>query len=520
MRRAAIGRGGKMKKSIVRNASKSMEKKTVSQAKKIFNNPFQVLPTLKDKDSKKAFKKTRKQINKVEKNKDDTKKLEKLANKRNLAGAVAGTMLIAHAEKAPFLAAASLPSGQVTYAQRGNASKEQLIAVQNSDDPFLRVLGIRDIALKQQIHIYSWDNGFLSSGKKREPPHDFVSFVLNKAHLKRKNDTAICPHLSEKIVQQKKNADQPYIYFHWKSASLTIGVCERCAQKKKNTLFTITKYLIDPAVADDFSVSVVGELIKGEDQSSVSSFFIDDYFSGNITDDALIEKNMKKRMENLKETDENLFVLDQQSFGSDVDAFISSLDPNEAESYALSFILKRIKHPVIVKNATPNTVLELFWTDYAEELLSSIVDDEKIVSELRSLNETPSSIVETALTYKKREDVLSQLPSYKDLPSLARFADQLARVYKTQGKKKVLTELKHGPDDTKAKSISYAFLLALDEASDKKWKYSKVEIESGEFLKQLITELLQSTAEEYHQALQQVVNASGQSEDLSSYRKK
>ena len=518
MRRTACCAGGKLRKSIVRNASKSMEKKTVAQAKKLFENPFLVLPSFEDKDSKKAFKKTKKQLTKVNKSKNDVKKLEKISKKRNLAGAVAGTLLIAHAEKAPFLAAASMPNAQITYAQRGNASKEQLIAVQYVTDPFLRVLGIRDIALKNDIYIYSWDDGFLSTGKENNPPHDFVSFVIKKAGLEHNNGFASCSHLSSSVLKEKKAVVDPYIHIYWKSAQLTLGVCQQCAQKKENTLFSMTKYLIAPDIADDFDVFIVGELIKDSEETNVSSFFVDDYFTGKLSDEQLIEKNMKQRMRDLKELNKKMFVLDSVSFGEDKDTFIEALHPNEAEAFALSFILDRVNHPVVVKNATPNSVLNLFWDEYVEELLSSIIDDDHIVEELANLQDTPASIVKTALTFKKRRKILENLPRYKKLPMLADFADHLTRVYKTRGKNRVLTELKDIPDSTKAKAMSYGFLLALDEAKDKKWKFSTVEIESGEFLQPYIEQLLQATANQYHEALQQLLTASGHSEDLSSYK--
>ena len=43
-RAAAYSGGARVGKSIVRNASKNMEKIMVSQAKKLYENPFVVLP--------------------------------------------------------------------------------------------------------------------------------------------------------------------------------------------------------------------------------------------------------------------------------------------------------------------------------------------------------------------------------------------------------------------------------------------------------------------------------------------
>ena len=59
---------------------------------------------------------------------------------------------------------------------------------------------------------------------------------------------------------------------------------------------------------------------------------------------------------------------------------------------------------------------------------------------------------------------------YEKLPPLARFADHISRTYKTFGEKKTIIEIKKRPDNPKAKSIAYAFLLTLEKAQDTKWK--------------------------------------------------
>jgi hypothetical protein len=85
------------------------------------------------------------------------------------------------------------------------------------------------------------------------------------------------------------------------------------------------------------------------------------------------------------------------------------------------------------------------------------------------------------------------------------------------GEKKVLSEIKNIPDSTKAKSISYAFLLALNKAKDKKWKYSQVEIEYGEFLSKYAKNLLDSKPEKYHKNLRELILASGSNENIDKY---
>lgn len=505
-------------RSLVRTASKSMEKKLLQNANQLYENPHLVLPEYSDPDSKKGFIKVEKQLSKVESCKDDVKKLEKLSKKKNLAAAVAGTLLIAHAKKAPFLAAARLPIGEVTYAQRGNASKESLIATQHFDDPFLRLLGIKDVVLKRRLHVYSWDKGYVSTGIKPQPPEDFIRFVMDKIKIPYKNKKATCRHLSDDIISSKKLFDTPYILVHWKSADVTIAVCKECTKSTKNMVFTITKYLIEPEISTDFHVNVVGGIIKEDTTAEdTETAYLEEYFSGRLTDHELIIKNMRKREEELKTSAGKQFILNGVSYGDNVEGFVEALKPKPHEKKGLLFILEKIHHPIIVNDVTPNAVLEQFWDDHGFDLIQSIVEEKTLASDLLTLDDSPSEILRMAYEYKERKAILSQLPSYAKLPSLAAFADHIARTYRTFGKEKALSELNKTPGSTKARALSYAFLLALEKAEEKKWKYSDVEIESGEFLQQHAKTLLDAPPEQYHTALKTLISATGASEKIDDF---
>ena len=93
----------RMTRTFARTAAKSMEKKLIENAKKLKNDPYLILPKYQDVYSKKHIGKIKKNLDKIQKYKDDAKKLEKLSNKKGLDGALAGTLLLAHSEKAPYL---------------------------------------------------------------------------------------------------------------------------------------------------------------------------------------------------------------------------------------------------------------------------------------------------------------------------------------------------------------------------------------------------------------------------------
>jgi hypothetical protein len=231
-------------RTFARTASKSMEKNLIENAKKLMEDPYLMLPDYSDKYSIKYFGKIKKLLDKVSRFKDDQKKLEKLSNKRGLDGALAGTLLLAYSEKAPYLGVLKFPTGDVTYAQRGKADKEKLIGVQHFDDPVFRLFGIKDIVMKKRLHVYSWDEGFVSTGLEAKPPKEFIDFLIKNMNLTYKNGTATCKDIEPKIAKNKELSKKNYLRIYWKSADITIAICEECAKQRKNTVFNMTKYFL------------------------------------------------------------------------------------------------------------------------------------------------------------------------------------------------------------------------------------------------------------------------------------
>jgi hypothetical protein len=509
--------GVQIGKSIVRNASKTTEKQLIEHADAIYQNPFIVLPKFMNESCKKRFKKLIKQVEKVEKIKDNAEKLEKISNKRTFAGAIAGTMLIHHAQKAPFLAAAPMASGNVLFALRGNAKREHLIAVQHYDDPFLRLLGIRELVIANNLYVYSWDESFICTGGVADPPTEFVNFVMKKHGLSFTPGFAHCPHITNDMIQKKKKSQHQFLLIHWKSANVSIGICKDCASSKTNFLYETTKYLIEPDIQEDFFIEVIGSIIKDE-RNIISSdtMFLEEYFSGRISDKQMIEKNMHQRLKHLKDSSEHRFVLNEVVY-DDVKEFITALHPKSYEKKALEFLLNKNQESIVVSDVTPNTVIEMLWKKYGRIFIEEIIGDKKKAKDLYNLPDSPSQIIKTAYILQKRMEILNELPNYENLPSLASFVDKLARSFRIDGKNKVVIEIKKHHEGAKDKAISYGFLLAINKEKDFKWKYKKEEIESGEFLKPYIESLLTCSPESYHKSLQDLLTISGTPINLSDY---
>jgi len=506
----------KLMRTFARTAAKSVEKNLVDNAKKLKENPYLFLPDYDDKQSRKCFDKIKKSLDKVSRFSDDLKKLEKLSNKRDFNGALAGTLLIAHSEKAPYLAVADFKTGAITYAQRGRSDKEKLISVQHFDDPVLRLFGIKDKVLKRKLHIYSWDDGFVSTGLEAKPPKEFVSFIIKKIGLTSQNGVVTCGHIDPEIAKNKKVSKKNCLRIDWRSADVIFAICEECAKSRNNTIFNITKYLLEPKLSNDFLIEVVGGYIKQIDEKLGQTQGLNEYLSGDLTDIEFIKKNVKHQEESIKVSDKKMLVLDGTNYGTDVGQFIQALRPNKFEKEGLELVLEQIDEPVVLNNVTPNKLLERFWKAHGLDAINSIIEDEEMAKKFFMLEDTPSNILELVFNYKERQQILSQLPKYDSLQPLSKFIDNVVRTYKTFGEREALLEIKKRPDNPKGKSIAYAFLLVFGKAGDRKWQYSQIEIEYGAFLKECTKKLLNSEPNEYHKYFKELLASSGSSEDIDN----
>jgi hypothetical protein len=504
----------RMQKSFARTAPKSQEKYLIDNAKKLQKNPYQILPTCTN-DSKKYFQKLHRQLTKIQQFYNNEEKLEKLSNKKGLDGALAGTLLLAISEKAPYLAALTFPTGDITYALRGKADKEKLIAVQHFDDPVFRLRGIKDVVFKKKLHVYSWDNGYVCTGKEANPPVEFIEFIKNKIGFITTKDVISCPHIPPETVQKKEYVPLNYLLIEWKSAHLHIALCENCTKSTKNTIFAISKFMLQRNLSEDFSIEVVTPIGKHSDVSVTQKTpHLQKYLSGDLTDYELIKQIARSQEEHVKHRDEKIFVLDGVSYGTDISRFIDALHPNTYEKAALEFILQKTQEPLILSRITPNKLLERYWEQYGGDFLESLLNDKPTAESLFHLDDTPSNIVMFAFEYVQRRKILSQLPNFVSLPSLALFVDTVARAYRVFGEAKALAEVKKHPDTPKGKTLAYAFLLSFGKAAEMKWKFSKDEVDYGEFLQNQVQKLLVCKPEEYRDLLQELLISSGSSETL------
>jgi len=510
---------------MARSSSRAREREILKIAKRLEKDPTIVLPECTPECEKNPFAKIERHLLRIKEAAGSEETMKTLARKGDpLARAVAATIALKYAGKIPLLAVFKTPFGEASYAIRGKTTKEKLVGVQNLDHPVWRLFAVLDIVKKRKVYVYSSKKGMVCTGRAPHPPDDFVEWDIRHLpySLGRHGRVLVCRHLKAEEVKEDKVSGLAYLSVHWKSANLTIGVCENCVSGE-NTPALLSRYMAGPKLADDFEVKTSYqpvcavencELCEGEAPPSNQN--IRDYLKGKLSDKDLVERGKHAFQSHVKESNREIYIAGGRCFGDNMDAFIDSLKPDELERAALKAVLEAYEGPVITDFTTPNKVLSLFWEEHGRKALMEITGDPELAGELMreydSSRSTISSLLHEASHLTQVHAVLSSLPEYGEMPSDWEFADGVARAYRTGGKSEAIRAVEKGKDASKA--LAWAFLLALNAAEGKDWMFTRIEKDLGQALREIALELLNVPPAEYHSVLSRLLSAAGSSSEV------
>jgi hypothetical protein len=510
-----------------------MERELVHRAEQLAKDPGRALPKIVPPCTKDPFGKVRKAMERISRFADDEKRLEKLAGRGDpIVRAYAGTLMLGAAGKAPYLASLKLPQGEVFYAMRGKATKEKLAGMQWFDHPMYRLLLFYDLAIKRPyLHFYSTRDTLYCSCKEPRPPADYVAFAMQqpKSNISQVSDGLwTCPHVEEAAAREGDPIDGTYLRVHWRSGGVTVAVCRRCARSSKDTTVgSLSSHMAVPRIEEDFEIQVLHRLEGAEDcplwdrlsTMPLDGEDLDGYFKGKVDDIDLIESHLRHVNDRLSEHRGPHFILGNRCYCDDAEEFVEALGPSDEERLALEEILPKLDHPLVLDRATPAKVLTELWEDHGEDALRAVVGgDEELMEqylEHPDVQTSPSTVLKRALVDHRKRTIIARLPSYDRLPPIARFANKVARAYKTEGTSGAarMVEKERG-SDARIKPVAYAFLLALGMEASKKWQYDRTEIEFANFLVDKVKQLMEADPEDYHEALQALQSATGSTERI------
>jgi hypothetical protein len=528
-----MARQKRRRKSLIRAPSKTMERDIIERAERLAKDPGLALPVIVPPATKDPFDGLRRKLERVSHLAGNEKRLKFFANWSDpITKAYAGTLMLAAAGKAPYLAAIKLRQGEVTYAFRGKAKKEKLAGMQWFDHPLYRLLLYLDMSKgRRGLHFYSTPKAIYCSGNKPGAPPEYVAFAMQgvKAPIKEVEERVwTCPHLDAGAVREGRAVEGTYLRIWWRSARVAIGVCDRCARAKGgSTLHSLAEYMAVPRLEEDFEPSVKhrpkGAEACAECDGIEARVAVGDdvskYVKGEIDDISLIDAHIAAAERFARDGGECHYILDGRCYGTDAKAFVQALSPSEEERLALEAVLPLVDRPLVLEGTTPAKILVEVWEGHGRDALRAVTgDDEELVErfiEDPEATSSPSKVLRRAMVEGRKRNIISKLPKYGRLPAVAAFADTVARAHMTEGAEGALKTLeKERGTDHKVKSVAYALLLVIGKEANHEWQYDRTEKEFATFLRPRVEGLLAARPETYHDSLQALLSATGSTERL------
>ena len=528
-----MARQKRRRKSLIRAPSKTMERDIIERAERLAKDPSIVLPVMVPPATRDPFDGLRRKLERVSRLAGNEKRLKFFANWSDpITKAYAGTLMLAAAGKAPYMAVIKLPQGEVTYAFRGKAKKEKLAGMQWFDHPIYRLLLFYDLSRgRGGLHFYSTPKALYCSGGQPGAPPEYVAFAMQQVKAPIREVAAgawACPHLDAAAVREGRAVEGTYLRIWWRSARVAVGVCDRCARAKGgSTLHSLAEHMAVPGLDEDFEPSVVHRP-KGASLCAVCDGVaarltpdedVPRYMKGELDDAGLIDAHVAAAVRAARDGEGCHYILDGRCYGTDAKAFVQALSPSEGERLALEAVLPLVDRPLVLEGATPAKILVEVRGAHGRDALRAVTGDdaglvERFIEDPEA-SSSPSKVLHRAMVEGRKRNIISKLPEYGRLPAVAAFADSVARAHMTEGAEGALKTLeRERGTDHKVKSVAYAFLLVIGKEANREWQYDRTEKEFAAFLRPLVEGLVSARPEAYHEALQGLLSATGSTERL------
>lgn len=521
-------------RSGARASTKAQEKALLEKAERLLRDPDLAFPKCEGSCWFCDFKGGRRSLDKVREHAEDEKVLERLGETGNeYARAYAGMLLLRKQGKVPYLFSVKSPFGEIAYAIRGSVKKERLIMMQHFDHPKAKLIGVVDLVRDKKLHIFAFEDRMVCTGRDPKPPEGFVDYVVGqlKTPLDKYGKEYLCRHLAD-TKKGKAVAQLPHLEIDWGPAEAGFKLCEKCARPGENTLLSMLTFMAIPNPREEFSFSATGGFdCEGKcEQCRIPPTDMDKettekYLHGELDDRGLIDKQTMKGLKTIRESAVRVYILGRRCFGKDMKAFIDAMNPTEEERIGLETVLKTVKGPVVVEGETAAVMLESFWEEHGERAMEAVCGDRDVACQLmekyKGTKMGPSQLLKEAIACVRQKEIIARLPVYAKLPAVAKFADEMARVFFTRGKEDTARAIsEYTTEDSSVKSTAYAFLLAMGIEANKQWQYMVHEREFAEYLLPAAKKFLASTPEDYHANLQAMLSATGSTEVIPEPKKK
>lgn len=489
----------------VKHTSKRLEDELLDRSRTLADNPGILRPQCAGNCRKCAFDKPFKQIDALQKIRNDPEALVKEASRLggdDIVRAYAGTISLAAAGSVPLLASGKLGGETVSYAVRGTVNAAKLIGCQYYDDPKRRLLLYSDTIKKNKLHLYSFGEDLVCSDRPNMP-ENYLYDTFWETPYEFPDDGISCGHDASAVLE-----------IHIKSLDETVSICENCARDVSTLMYIVSRLAaVDPM--DDIEVRVRHKYHSaGEsDIEPITGDRLKDYMLGKVTDAALVSSVKRSKLGSLRDGASATYIVGTTNYGSDLDAFVSALEGGEREKATLRKFLGENSRAVVLKTPRVSEALSVLWESDWKDLIRAHTDDRTADAVGDLSRSQPLQALENAYNVFVSSDVVASLPEIRRPGPMTQVIDKLAKAAKVGGVNMVVDTIgKTSLKDSKSRSVAAAFVLAC--GGEPNIKLSPAERELSDYLKQFAANVVAAKGDKYIDTMRTLLVACGANEKI------
>lgn len=482
----------------VKHSSKRLEDDLLDRARTLADNPGLLRPKCAGDCRKCVFDKTFKNIDSLQKIRNNKDALVKEASRLggdDIVRAYAGTISLAAEGAIPLLASGTLGGEKISYAVRGTVGAPYLIGCQYYDDPKKRLLLYSGVVKKNKLHLYSFGENLVCSDRPNMP-EDYLYDTFWETPYEFPDDGISCGHDTSAVLE-----------IHIKSLNETVRICDGCA-RDVSTLMYIVSRLAATDPLDDITVAVRHKYhAPGEsDLEPIEGDRLKEYMLGKVTDASLISSVKRARLGSLKGGSAATYIIGTKNYGSDLDAFVADLAGEDREKASLKRFLSENNRAVVLKSNKLSEAYSVLWDADWKELIEAHTDA-ATASKMGDMSKTqPMTALANAYNVFVSADVVASLPEFKKPGPMTVIADKLAKASKVGGGNMVVETIGKTPlKDGKSRVLASAFALAA--GMEVPVKLSADELDFAQYLMPFAKNVVDAQGEKYRDAMNTLLTA-------------
>lgn len=487
----------------VKHSSKRLEDDLLDRARTLADNPGLIRPQCAGNCRKCVFDKTFKNIDALQRIRNNKDALVKEASKLGgdeIYRAYAGTISLAAEGSIPMLASGMLGGEKVSYAVRGTVGAPYLIGCQYYDDPRKRMLLYGSIIKKNKLHLYSFGEDVVCSDVPNLP-EDYLYDTFWETPYEFPDDGLTCGHESSAMLE-----------IHVKSLDETVRICDGCAKDVSTLMYLVSRLAaVDPL--DDITVSVRHKYHSaGEsDLEPITGDRLKDYMVGKVTDAGLLSSIKRSKIGDLKGGDTATYIIGTRNYGSSLDDFIADLSGDDGQKASLKRFLSENNRAVILKTNKLSEAYNLLWESDWKGLITAHTDSRTADAMGDMSKAQPMAALEKAHSIFVSADVVASLPEFRKPGPMTTVADKLAKASKVGGGNMVVDTIsKTSLKDSKARVMAAAF--AIEAGMDVPVKLTADETDFANYLVPFVRNVVEAQGEKYRDAMNTLLTASSANE--------